>query len=85
MSQQKYRNRRKGRHMNNKQKESYSPPMLVKHEILRDLTAQCDALIQVDRLPVGMFLGQNPSVTDSPRNKPGPGGIAYSSILDQLR
>jgi hypothetical protein len=40
--------------MDKKQKESYSPPMLVKHGILRDMTAQFDELIQVDRLPVGI-------------------------------
>jgi hypothetical protein len=48
--------------MDNKQKESYSPPMLVKHGILRDIAVQFDELIQVDRLSVGI-LAQNRCVT----------------------
>ena len=62
MSQEKYRIRRKGRHMKKKQKEAYSTPMLVKHGILRDMAAQFDELIQVDRLSVGI-LAQNRRVT----------------------
>ena len=39
-------NRNEGRHLDKKQKEAYVRPMLVKHGILRDLTAQFDEWFQ---------------------------------------
>lgn len=42
-------NRNEDRSMNKKQKDVYWPPMLVKHGILRDLTAQFGELFQDGR------------------------------------